>query len=74
MAMLLGKICRIIVVGDESMITHSVEKPSEPVFYMKKLEIKTNETLLKNNYEWQLANPDQIVRAERLEHVLPGPC
>lgn len=40
---------------------------------MNKVEIKTNEVLLKNNIEWHhFAHPYQIVCAERLEDVLPA--
>jgi para-aminobenzoate synthetase/4-amino-4-deoxychorismate lyase len=40
---------------------------------MNRVEIKTNEVLLKNNNEWHhFANPYRIVSAERLEDVLPA--
>ena len=40
---------------------------------MNKVEIKTNEVLLKDNNEWlYFSNPHQIVRAERLEDVRPA--
>lgn len=40
---------------------------------MNKVEIKTNEVLLKDHNEWlHFANPHRSVRAERLEEVLPA--
>jgi len=51
-----------------------VEKSPGPVSsIMNRIKIKTNEVLLKDNREWlHFANPHEIVRAERLEEVLPA--